>query len=83
MTYSANDYVSSTLGLALEVLNDEAMEQAETDDERDAIQSAAEEVERARDIALQREHPTPSQKLLAECGGEIPEKPPDPRDTGE
>lgn len=81
MTYSANEVTSTTLGLALEVLRDEAMEQAQTDDEREAIRVAIEATERARHIALQREYPTPTQKLVEQCGGELPEKPPDPRAT--
>lgn len=31
-----------------------------------------------RDVALQREYPTPNQKLLEAAGGEMPEEPSDP-----
>lgn len=81
MTYSGNDSTADTLGLALEILRDEAMEYAETDGEREAIEDAFNAVVRARAIALQREYPTPTQQLIEVCGGEIPPKPDDPRDT--
>ena len=62
VTYSANDYAADTLSITLETL-DEVMAQAETEQERAAIGRARDEVVDARNLVLEREAPTPTQKL--------------------
>jgi len=63
MSYSGNEYAADTLSVTLETL-DEAVEKAELEEEVKAIEEARAEVNRARDIVLEREAPTPTQKLV-------------------
>lgn len=63
MTHSVNDYAADTLSLTLETL-EEARERCETGEEKAAIDAARDEVVAARELVLERERPTPTQKLL-------------------
>lgn len=59
-----------------------AHEAAQTQEEHMVLVRIAANVEYGRKLALQREFPTPNQKLVEMCGGDEPEQPPHPGDWG-
>lgn len=76
-TDSDQTRLADTLSQIYEVLED-ASEEAETQRENAVIGLLFVLTDYSRDVALQREFPTPNQKLYAAVGGEVPEKPADP-----
>lgn len=69
--------LADELSRIYDVLED-ASEETETQRESAVIGLMSILTDYGRDIALQREHPTPNQKLIEELGGEEAEKPSDP-----